>query len=73
MLTLAGPTTYYDDGRGQNGFDYLIAKAFADSLDVDLLIKPQLTLHELFRSVGGSKGDFAAANLTITENRGRSL
>lgn len=73
MLTLAGPTTYYDDGRGQNGFDYLIAKAFADSLDVDLLVKPQLTLHELLRSVGGSKGDFAAANLTITENRGRSL
>tara|TARA_B110000914_G_scaffold151400_1_gene132725 strand:- start:4 stop:546 length:543 start_codon:yes stop_codon:yes gene_type:complete len=73
MLTLPGPTTYYEDGRGQNGFDYLIAKAFADSLDVELMVKPQLTLHGLLRSVSGAKGDFAAANLTITEDRGKSL
>ena len=73
MLTLPGPTTYYEDGRGQNGFDYLIAKAFAQSLDVELMVKPQLTLHGLLRSVSGAKGDFAAANLTITEDRGKSL
>ena len=31
MLTLPGPTTYFEDGRGKNGFDYLLAKAFADA------------------------------------------
>jgi membrane-bound lytic murein transglycosylase F len=32
VLTIDGPTTYFEDGRGKNGFEYLLAKAFADSL-----------------------------------------
>ena len=31
MITMPGPTTYFEDGRGKNGFDYLLAKAFADA------------------------------------------
>ena len=38
MLTTPGPTTFYEDGRGQNGFEYILAKAFADSLNVELKI-----------------------------------
>ena len=52
MLTLAGPTTYFEDGRGKNGFDYLLAKAFADSLGVELEIKVMPTLRSLLLSVG---------------------
>jgi membrane-bound lytic murein transglycosylase F len=63
MLTIPGPTTYFEDGHGKNGFDYIIAKAFADSLNVDLVVKPQPTLRKLLLSVGGPQGDFAAANL----------
>ncbi len=66
MLTVPGPTTYFEDGRGKNGFDYLIAKAFADSLKVELVVKPQSTLRRLLLSVGGPQGDFAAANLVDT-------
>lgn len=73
MLTIPGPTTYYEDGHGKNGFDYLIAKAFADSLGVKLVVRPQSTLRRLLLSVGGPQGDFAAANLVATEARAKSL
>ena len=31
VLTLPGATTYFEDGDGKNGFEYVLAKAFADS------------------------------------------
>lgn len=73
MLTLPGPTTYFEDGRGKNGFDYLLAKAFADSLGVELEVKVVPTLRRLLLSVGGPQGDFAAANLVKTAVRDKSL
>ena len=73
MLTLQGPTTYFEDGYGKNGFDYLLAKAFADSLGVELVVKTKPTLRQLLFSVGGPQGDFAAANLVKTAERNQSL
>jgi len=73
MLTIPGPTTYFEDGRGRNGFDYLVAKAFAESLGVELRVQPKLSLRNLLMAVGGPQGDFAAANLVRTEKRNQSL
>ena len=73
MLTLSGPTTYFEDGRGKNGFDYLLAKAFADSLGVELEVQVMPTLRSLLLSVGGPKGDFVAANLAQTVERMKTL
>ena len=73
MLTLPGPTTYFEDGHGKNGFDYLLAKSFADSLGVELVVKTKSTLRRLLYSVGGPQGDFAAANLVVTAERNQSL
>ena len=28
MLTTPGPTTYFEDGRGENGFEYIVAKEY---------------------------------------------
>ena len=69
MLTIPGPTTYFEDGRGKNGLDYLIAKAFAKSLGVELRVQSKLSLRNLLVAVGGPQGDFAAANLVQTEER----
>ncbi len=69
VLTLDGPTTYFEDGRGKNGFEYLLAKAFADSLGVKLVMKSKPTLHSMLLSVGGPEGSFAAANITRTKDR----
>lgn len=71
VLTMDGPTTYFEDGRGKNGFEYLLAKAFADSLGVELVINPKPSLNSVLLSVGGPEGSFAAANITHTKNRER--
>lgn len=73
MLTVAGPTTYYEDGRGSNGLEYLLAKAFAESLGVELVVQSKPTLHALLLSVGGPEGNFAAANITVNASRSQSL
>ena len=71
VLTIDGPTTYFEDGRGKNGFEYLLAKAFADSLGVELVMKSKPTLRSMLLSVGGPEGSFAAANVTRTKDRDR--
>jgi membrane-bound lytic murein transglycosylase F len=73
MLTVDGPTTYYEDGRGSNGLEYLLSKAFADSLGVELVVQSKPTLHALLLSVGGPEGNFAAANITVNESRSKTL
>jgi membrane-bound lytic murein transglycosylase F len=73
VLTLPGATTYFEDGDGKNGFEYVLAKAFADSLNVELKVTTKSTLPSLLLSVGGPQGDFAAANLVNTEDRGKSF
>lgn len=73
MLTLLGTTTYFEDGQGKNGFEYILAKEFADSLGVELVVNPKSTLPSLLHSVGGPQGDFAAANLVKTSDRNKSL
>ena len=71
VLTMDGPTTYFEDGRGKNGFEYLLAKAFADSLGVELVINSKASLNSVLLSVGGPEGNFAAANITHTQSRER--
>ena len=73
ILTLPGATTYFEDGDGKNGFEYVVAKAFADSLGIELKVTTKLTLPSLLLSVGGPQGDFAAANLVNTADRGKSF
>ena len=72
VLTLPGATTYFEDGDGKNGFEYLLAKDFADSLGVELKVTTKSTLASLLLSIGGPQGDFAAANLVNTADRGKS-
>ena len=73
VLTLPGATTYFEDGDGKNGFEYVLAKAFADSLGVGLKVTTKSTLPSLLLSVGGPQGEFAAANLVNTVDRGKSF
>lgn len=73
VLTLPGATTYFEDGDGKNGFEYVLAKAFADSLGIGLKVTTKSTLPSLLLSVGGPQGDFAAANLVNTVDRGKSF
>ena len=73
ILTIPGPTTYFEDGKGKNGFDYIIANQFAKSLDLTLKVNTASSLRSMLLSVGGPQGNFAAANLVTTPERNKIL
>ena len=73
MLTIPGPTTYFEDGKGKNGFDYIIANQFAESLDLTLKVNTASSLRSMLLSIGGPQGNFAAANLVTTPERNKIL
>lgn len=71
MVTRPGPITYYEDARGPNGFEYVLATQFAASLGVKLKVTTTDTLATIYNMLGGPNADFAAATLTITPYRQR--
>ena len=69
MLTRYGPASVYEGSAGLDGFEYTLAQAFATHLDVELVVNNENNLDTLLNEVGGPKGAFAAAGLTITSAR----
>ena len=69
IITFNGPTTYYKNGYGESGFEYELARAFADSLGVSLEVVVADQFSEIIPEVLARRVDFAAAGLTITEER----
>lgn len=69
LITRQGPITYYEDAKGKNGFEYVLAQEFADYLGVELEITTTESLAQLFTTLGGPNADFAGATLTITPER----
>lgn len=73
VISRNGPTTYYEGPHGLTGFEYTLAKAFADEIGVELVIREQSNLAILMESVGGPAGHIGASGLTITERRKRKV
>ncbi|WNO11582.1 membrane-bound lytic murein transglycosylase MltF [Teredinibacter sp. KSP-S5-2] len=69
VISRNGPTTYYKGPNGYTGFEYLIAKKFADYLGVELEIKETEDLGSMIDQVGSEFGDLAASGLTVTKKR----
>jgi len=69
MVSRNGPTTYYEGPNGLMGFEYALAKRFAKSLDVKLVIRDEEDLGVMLDSVRDQHVHFAAAGLSITEKR----
>lgn len=69
IISRNGPTTYYEGNQGLDGFEFVLAKRFADRLGVKLVINEEEDLAKLFNQVGSPSGELAAAGLTITEPR----
>lgn len=67
--TIYGGTSYYIDAEGPSGFEYELAKKFADSINVELRIIPSYNLNELFQKLDNYEVDFLAAGLTVTPER----
>lgn len=69
MISRNGPTTYYEGPRGTTGFEYSLAKQFANRLGVELVIHDQEDLGLMLKAVSNNHVHFAAAGLTITQKR----
>lgn len=69
VISRNSPTTYYVGPDGPAGFEYDLAKKFADFLGVDLRIVVPDNLDEIFNMLDRGEAQFAAAGLTITEGR----
>lgn len=69
VLTRYGPTSYYVKGTELAGFEYELAKRFADNLNVKLKIIVPESLGDMLRLIESGKADMAAAGLAITPKR----
>jgi membrane-bound lytic murein transglycosylase F len=67
--TLFGPSSYYIGANGPAGFEYELAKKYADHLGVRLEIVPSYNLSELFPKLDEGSVDFLAAGLAVTPGR----
>ena len=68
MITANNSTSYYTYRESPMGFEYDLAKAFADYLGVTLdVIVPEWDT--MFEALNSGQGDFIAAGMTITESR----
>jgi len=67
--TLFGPNSYYIQADGFAGFEYDLAKKYAEYLNVDLKIVPSYSLDELFIKLNTGEVDLLAAGLSVTDKR----
>ncbi|MFP3927822.1 MAG: membrane-bound lytic murein transglycosylase MltF [Desulfobacteraceae bacterium] len=68
VLTRNNGHCYYNYQDKAMGFEYELARAFAEYLGVDLEIKTP-AWQDLFEELRAGNGDFVAANITITQTR----
>ncbi len=69
MISRNGPSTYYYGPNGLMGFEYAMAKRFADHLGVELVIHDEEDIGVMLDSVRDRRVHFAAAGLSITAKR----
>lgn len=75
VVTRNTPTTYYQDRHGDTGLEYELARRFAEHLQVELDIRIENTLEQLYARLNepedqNERADLAAAGLA--ENPGRT-
>ncbi len=64
-----GRSTYYNGPVSQEGFEYELAKGFAEFLDVKLEVYPYYSYSELIEQLDTKRVDLLAANITMTAAR----
>jgi len=69
MLTINGATTYYLGPIGEAGFEYDLARGFADHVGVPLEVITLPSVNALVPALEAGTGDFIGANLSRTPER----
>lgn len=73
VVTRNSPTTYYIGPAGPEGPDYELARSFADRLGVKLKLIEAARFPDLLTEVRNGRAHIAAAGLTVTPERSRSV
>jgi membrane-bound lytic murein transglycosylase F len=73
VITTNSPTTYYVGAGGPAGFEYDLAKVFADSLGVQLQVVIADSTAEALRMLLDGRGHLAAARIAVSEERERAV
>jgi membrane-bound lytic murein transglycosylase F len=73
VLTRNSPTTYYEGPEGPTGFEYDLARAFAEHLGVSLNIKVADHFTDILPMIARAEADLAAAGLTVTALRAEQV
>ncbi len=69
MISLNGPTTYYEGPFGYTGFEYELAEAFANDLGVELVVDGKDNLSHILDDINTESGHFVAAGLSVIDSR----
>ena len=73
VVSRYGLTSYYNNGAELAGFEFELAKRFADFLGVDLKVTVPDNLSKTLDMIENGQADIAAAGLTITRARQNRL
>jgi len=73
IISHQGPSTFFIGHKGLTGFEYELAKKFADSLGVRLRIVKANDYSSLYSSLNDPEVHLAAASLVSTDNRKESF
>ncbi len=73
MLTRHSPTTYFETSDGPAGLEYELITLFAKHLNVRVEFIVPDTFNDLLQQISKAQADIAAAGLTITEQRKKSM
>ena len=69
VITRNSPTTHFIDNNGPAGFEYELAKKFADHLGVQLTVIVQNEFHKILPTIVDGKAHIGAAGITHTKQR----
>jgi len=69
VLTLNGPTSYYEGVDGPTGLEYELAKGFANRLGVELEMEVAENFGAILPRLKRGDAHLAAAGITVTEER----
>ncbi|MCG8672728.1 MAG: membrane-bound lytic murein transglycosylase MltF [Pseudomonadales bacterium] len=71
VATQLGPTTYFTELEKETGFEYELAKKFANHLNVKVRLVTYEDLGSLLKAVETGEVHLAAAGLTVTRDRSK--
>lgn len=73
VLTRTAPTTYYEGADGPTGLEYDLVMLFAEHLKVKAEFIIPDTFDDILKQIPEDKSDIAAAGLTVTEQRKKTM